>query len=99
MSSQVKDNFFNRGNFKVENGECTMFWKDTWLGDKPLAQQYPSLHNTVHRKQVLVADVLNQVPLKITLCRNLIGNKWTEWLHLVNRLMQVRLTTHQDVFV
>ena len=34
-----------------------------WLGDLPLAQQYPSLYNLVHHKNVLVANVLMMVQL------------------------------------
>jgi hypothetical protein len=55
----------------VGNGKSTRFWEDTWLGDKPLVQQYPSLYNIIHRKQVLVADVLSHAPLNITFRRNL----------------------------
>jgi hypothetical protein len=53
-----KEDFFNRGSFNVGNGEEIRFQKDTWLGNKPLAEQYPSLYNIVHRKQVTVANVL-----------------------------------------
>jgi hypothetical protein len=41
-----------------------------WLGDKTLAQQYPSLFDIVHRKQVSMANVFNQVPLNINFHRN-----------------------------
>jgi hypothetical protein len=41
----------------VGNGADTRFWEDTWLGDSPLASQYPSLYNIVHHKQAFVADV------------------------------------------
>lgn len=44
---RVKTAFFNRGSFIVGNGMSTRFWEDTWLGDRPLAQQYPSLYNIV----------------------------------------------------
>jgi hypothetical protein len=54
---KVKDDFFTRGFLKVGNGECTRFWEDTWLGDKPLAQQYPSLFSIAQCKQVTVANV------------------------------------------
>jgi hypothetical protein len=57
--------FFSRGYFKVGNGKKTRFWEDVWLGEQPLAQQYPSLYNIVRRKNVLVADVLTGVPLNI----------------------------------
>jgi hypothetical protein len=46
----VKEEFFSRGSFKVGNGLDTRFWEDVWLGDKPLAQQYPSLYNIVQHK-------------------------------------------------
>jgi hypothetical protein len=29
---KVKDDFFSRGSFKVENGKDTMFWENSWLG-------------------------------------------------------------------
>jgi hypothetical protein len=46
---KVKADFFYCGSFKVGNGEQTRFWEDTWLGDKPLAQQYLSLFNIVQK--------------------------------------------------
>jgi hypothetical protein len=61
----VKDDFFSRGHFKVGNGKKTRFWEDVWLGEQPLAQQYPSLYNIVRQKNILVADVLTGVPLNI----------------------------------
>uniref|UniRef100_A0A453AJ03 Uncharacterized protein n=1 Tax=Aegilops tauschii subsp. strangulata TaxID=200361 RepID=A0A453AJ03_AEGTS len=43
----------------------TRFWKDTWLGETPLALQYPSLYNIAQRKEVSVAIVLGSVVLNI----------------------------------
>ena len=40
---KVKEDFFSRGSFTIGNGMNTSFWEDTWLGDTPLAQQYPML--------------------------------------------------------
>jgi hypothetical protein len=54
----VKDDFFSRGFFIVGNGAKTRFWEDTWLGKLPLSQQYPSLYNIVHHKNVTIAHVL-----------------------------------------
>lgn len=76
----------------------TRFWEDTWLGDTPLAHQYPSLYNIVQRKSVLVATVLSSVPLNIGFRRTLTGNKWTSWLHLVHRLIMVRFSADSDSF-
>jgi hypothetical protein len=96
---RVKEEFFSRGNFKIGNGQSRRFWEDTWLGDAPLAIQYPDLYSIVYRKQVLVANVLSHSPLNITFRRSLSGNKWNRWLHLVNRLMLIELSSDQDLFV
>lgn len=41
---KVKAAFYNRTKFIVGNGNTTRFWEDTWLGETPLALQYPSLY-------------------------------------------------------
>jgi hypothetical protein len=84
---KFKEEFLSRGSFNVGNGEDTRFWEDTWLGNKSLAIRYPSLYNIVHRKNVSVANVLNQNPLNITFCRTLTENRWTLWLQLAERPM------------
>jgi hypothetical protein len=96
---KVKEDFLSRGSFKVGNGEDTRFWEDTWLGNKSLAMQYPSLYNIVHRKNVSIANVLNQNPLNITFSRTLTENRWTLWLQLVHRLMFIQLNGKKDMFV
>jgi hypothetical protein len=47
---EVKDEFLQQGSFVVGNGLSTRFWEDTWLGKKPLAEEYPSLYNIDHHK-------------------------------------------------
>jgi hypothetical protein len=96
---RVKEEFFSRGFFKIGDGLSTRFWEDVWLGDAPLAQQYPSLFNIAQRKNVLVADVLLHNPLNIAFRRNLHGHTWDRWIHLCTRLMAIRLNDDIDVFV
>jgi hypothetical protein len=84
---KVKEEFFSRGSFKLGDGMNTRFWEDTWLGDKPPGDQYPSLYSIVHRKQVSVANVLNQAPLNISFRCTLSDGRWRLWLHLVERLI------------
>jgi hypothetical protein len=96
---RVKEDFFSRGSFKIGNGHMARFWEDTWLGDLPLAIQYPSLYNIVRRKNVLVADVLSVAPLNIEFRRALTGNKWDTWIQLVCRLMRISLMDEEDRFV
>jgi hypothetical protein len=61
---EVKDEFFSRGSFTVGNGLKTRFWEDTWLGDTPLAKQYPSPYNIVRWKNVLVTNFFHGISPK-----------------------------------
>jgi hypothetical protein len=94
----VKDDFFARGSFVVGNGLNTRFWEDIWLGDKSLAEDYPTLYNIVYHKNVTVASVLGLTPLNLRFRRTLSGNKWDRWTHLLHRLILVQLTDMDDVF-
>ena len=55
---RVKDEFFNRGFFKLGNGETSKFGEDVWLGNLPPKHQYPSLFNLAQQKNITVHDVL-----------------------------------------
>ena len=96
---RVKDEFFKRGSFNVVNGLHTRFWEDTWLGNKPLAEQYPSLFNIVRHKNVVVAQVLANNPLNVEFRRALTGDRWISWLKLVEKIMDVNLSDNDDVFL
>jgi hypothetical protein len=74
---RVKEKFMAKGSFKLGDGSGVRFWEDIWLGDTPLANQYPSLFNIVQHKNVTVAQVLAHSPLNIRFRRFLIGHKWT----------------------
>ncbi|KAI4984547.1 hypothetical protein ZWY2020_017177 [Hordeum vulgare] len=43
--------WLDRVKFHIRNGKTTRFWKDMWLGEMPLATQYPALYNIVQRKE------------------------------------------------
>jgi hypothetical protein len=51
----------------------TRFCEDVWLGDRPLATQYPSLYNVTRRKNMTVAEAINLEHLNIEFRRNLVG--------------------------
>jgi hypothetical protein len=70
---KVKEDFFARGFFEIGNGNQTRFWEDVWLGDRPLATQYPSLYNVARRKNMTVAEAINPDHLNIEFRRNLVG--------------------------
>jgi hypothetical protein len=91
---KMKDDFFSIGSINAGSDIYTTFWEDTWLGNKPLAQQY-----IVQRKQVLNANILSRKPLNITFGRTLSNKRWILRLQLVKRLMNVKLTNEKDQFV
>ena len=55
--TKVKQSLFNRTKFVIGNGTSTRFWEDTWLGETPLAIQYPSLYRIVQRRGVFVKEI------------------------------------------
>ena len=65
-----------------------------------MANEYPSLYHIVRQKNVRVADTLLAEPLSesIQFRRSLVGDKWCAWLHIVQRLMRVSLTSVPNVF-
>uniref|UniRef100_A0A452XI14 Reverse transcriptase zinc-binding domain-containing protein n=1 Tax=Aegilops tauschii subsp. strangulata TaxID=200361 RepID=A0A452XI14_AEGTS len=93
---RVKETLFHRVKFIVGDGTTTRFWEDTWLGDAPLAIQYPFLYHIAQRKDNYVATILQTVSLNIQFRRSLLGERWDSWLHLVRRLMDVQLSDHGD---
>jgi hypothetical protein len=93
-----RDEFFQRGSFVIGDGMNTRFWEDAWLGTTSLSSQYPSLYNIVRFKHVRVADVLSHAPLNISFNRVLRADRWEDWLHLVERLMNINLTDEPDCF-
>uniref|UniRef100_A0A453GTJ8 Reverse transcriptase zinc-binding domain-containing protein n=1 Tax=Aegilops tauschii subsp. strangulata TaxID=200361 RepID=A0A453GTJ8_AEGTS len=72
---RVKSSFFHRAKFIICNGTSARFWEDTWLGETPLAIQYPSLYNIVQHRDAYVATVLQSTPLNIQFMRTLAGNR------------------------
>jgi hypothetical protein len=72
---------------------------DTWLGNLPLKDKFPSLFNIVRRIQDSVATVLASVPLNISFCRNLVGRNLRDWHRIVVSLQDVNLQGERDVFV
>jgi hypothetical protein len=94
----IKSDFFSRGSYEVGNALNTRFWEDTWLGDKPLPDQYPLLYNIINFMNLTIADVLSTFSLNIGFRKSLSGSKRDRWLHLVSRLMNVNFTNYEDKF-
>jgi hypothetical protein len=93
MLSEIKSNAFDSPFWK-----CLMRVKDDFIS-RGHFEVGNGVHNIVRRKEVSVADVMSCNPLNIVFRRALTENKWTSWLHLVRRLMDIQLTNDQHSFV
>jgi hypothetical protein len=70
---EVKNQFLEEGCFMVHSGHQMAFWKDLWIGDKPLMEQFSSLYNLARNKRGTVAQVLSTSPLNFSFRRALVG--------------------------
>lgn len=95
----IKDTFLGLGSFKIKDGSQTRFWCDTWLGNKPLKDRFPSLFNIVRRKNDSVAKVLSSSPLNISFRRNLVGANLSRWNRVLASIQEVLLQDGGDSFV
>lgn len=62
--SEVGDLFIRHLRLLVGNGNRTFFWKDVWLGDRPLKETFPRLFWASRNKQALVKDIFCHPNLK-----------------------------------
>jgi len=97
---RVKPELLRWGKFKLGNGSLIRFWEDTWLGNKPLKNQYPTLYNIVRKKKsALVSSVLSSIPLNVSFGRLLMANNLLSWHQLVARVIDIQLQDQSDNFV
>jgi hypothetical protein len=82
---RVKESFLSLGHFKLNNGENIRFWKDKWMGNVTLQQQFPSLYPIAYRKNVTVTSVFRTILLNISFWRGLVHNNLTQCHRLVGQ--------------
>ena len=88
---KIKDGFLGLSTFVLHNGTSTWFWKDKWLGDCTLKQQFPSWYNIARKKHATVSQVFSRVPLNILFQGAVDGDKLTRWNELA---VKWNLTKH-----
>jgi hypothetical protein len=94
----IKDEVLSKGSFIINDGTSTRFWEDTWLGDKPLKDTYPSLYHIVRDRKVAISKVMSSRPLNISFRRSLVDNNLRHWLHLLAQVSNVDLVDGKDYF-
>jgi hypothetical protein len=95
---RIKDEVMSKGSFVIKYGTNTRFWDDTWIGDKPLKNTYPSLYHIARDRHVTVSKVMSSRPLNISFKRSLVDNNLSQWLHLVAWVSNVVMVDGKDYF-
>jgi len=49
--------FYKRIRWKLGNGGIIKFWKDCWMGDKPLKESFPRLYSISVSKDKVVSEM------------------------------------------
>ena len=93
---EVKEYFFPRGKFMVQNDKQVRFWEDWWVGRERLMNQFPILYRIVGQKNQPVANVLSSQPLNISYKRALVDEKARMWTDLVALVLNVNLVEADD---
>ena len=80
---------------KVADGKKTLFWKDTWLRDRPLCLLHPVLFEWSQDKDITVYDVL-QSNGRVAFDRWLPPILFEEWIEIINATFSFDFKTQAD---
>jgi hypothetical protein len=72
----------------VNNGRSVSFWKDIWIGEKPLCISYPVLFHLCSNQKCSVYDIAQRgwvVPFKIRL-HGVLRDEWYQLAAILNRV-------------
>jgi hypothetical protein len=94
----TKQKFFRFGQFSIKDGSQVRFWEDSWLGNAPLREQYPTLYNIVRYKSNTIKKLMATSPPDVMFRRDLIGQRVVTWNDLLQRLATVQLSSGPDEF-
>jgi hypothetical protein len=75
----TKKFFFSHGSFFIRDRSEIQFWKDKWLGNASLQEQYLTLYAIVRHKSDTLAHVLGSNPPNVTFRRTLFGPRLVNW--------------------
>ena len=94
----VNNKFFRYGSFRIKDGSEIRFWEDSWLGNAPLREQYPTLYNIARNKSDSIDQVLGSFPLNVSFRWDLVGIRLASWQALQERLVGIHLVPERDEF-
>lgn len=80
----------------MRDGKSTLFWPDAWLRNEPLNVLFPDLFKLCDQKDIMVADVLNNLD-SITFRRWLTDDLRSWWELIIKESSDVQLGIDRDI--
>lgn len=88
--TSVREMFNSHISFQVGSGSAIYFWLDVWMGDRPLAEQFPHLYRCARNNNAVIFYYIDrnssQMTWSPTFRRNLRGEEERELLSLLDLL-------------
>ena len=78
----------------VKNGSNTLFWKDTWLFDKPIQLLFPELFEICLQPDISVGHMKQNL---VRFKRWLVDDLQTRWCEIKKKADELVLTNDKDV--
>jgi hypothetical protein len=93
---KIKNVYLQGRKMVVHNGKSTLFYKDSWLNEKPLCVLFPEMFKFCEQTNLLV-DQARSNPQTISFTRWLEDDTLEAWLTILNDMRQVQFTSANDV--
>jgi hypothetical protein len=85
--------------WKIGDGTKVRFWEDTWFGTAPMAVHFWELFTICNQIVVIVAEVWDEIEVKLTFRRNFSEYLMQKWYELEEIVMGIRFEGGEDALV
>jgi len=92
---KVRDIYLQGRQLKVKDGRSTLFWRDTWIYDKPLSSLFPDLFKICEQPDISLYHVKLD-PNHVTFTRWLIDDLWLSLENIQKEIANIQLTDGKD---
>jgi hypothetical protein len=90
---KIKDVYLQGRKMVVRNGQKTLFWKDTWVFERPLASLFPDLFKICLQLNASVAFVKQN---SANFSRWLVDGLRNDWEQIMCRVNEISVTNDED---
>lgn len=85
--------------WQVGEGSHIFFWKDVWIHSCPLMVSFPLLHEICNQQSILVVEIVQGGPEKLTFRRSFGPNEVQEWQELREIIENIETGQGHDTLI